>query len=168
MTSIAALQIYERGRARSLARLRDSCRRLVQYELAGAADTESLPYGWCIDPVRWRQMEDENNGPFLPNIRDRLKSSTKTVIAVVSEVTGVSAARILSKSRQRPVVRARWLTMAALQEFKREPPEEIAHILGLDRTTVYHGLVCLQRVIADDVDEAANWDRLCTYLGRLS
>ena len=168
MTSVAALQIHERARARSFARLRESCRRLVEYELAGARDTESLPYGWCIDQVRWRQMEDENAGPFLPNVRERLNASTKTVIAVVAEVTGISPARILSKTKQKPVVRARWLVMAALREFKQEPPHEIARILNMDHTTVAYGLGCLSRIIADDVEEAAAWDRLCMYLGRLS
>ena len=168
MTSVASLQVYERARARSFQRLRESCQKMIGREMEGAEDTERLPYGWCVDTARWRQMEDINGGPHLPNVRQPLSIPAKTVVAVVSEITDISPGRIMGKSRQYPVVLARWFVMAAMQEFLGFPVTQIGRRMDLDHTTVINGLFRLEGILAREPRQARVWDRICESLGRFA
>lgn len=75
-----------------------------------------------------------STAPRRPTPKD-----VREALRLATESTGISADAILGRSRQVPVVKARWIAFKALRDRRCSLPG-IGAALGVDHSTVHHGL----------------------------
>lgn len=111
--------------------LSEERRRREMAQAAARENMEILKKRESVFPAAW--MNDAS-------LMEQVRPSARSIIEDVAAANGLTVNALLSKTRQRSVVHARWEAMYWISRRTALNMSDIGRLLDLDHTTVWHGI----------------------------